>query len=108
MPGWGSYSFVYGPLLAFVAVGVLIILLRWTFRRGRSVAIRPTRPGDPADYGLLEPVAEPASFAEAELIRSRLVGQGLRATLASTTEGPRVLVFRDEARTARALLREPR
>lgn len=108
MPQWGSYSFVYGPIVAFAAVGVLMLLLRWTFRRGRSLVAAPPRAGAPDDYGLLVAVAEPPSFAEAELIRARLVGLGVRATLAPTTQGPRVLVFHEEARAARALLRGPR
>ncbi len=108
MPQWGSYSFVYGPIVAFAAVGVLMLLLRWTFRRGRSLVAAPPRAGAPDDYGLLVSVAEPPSFAEAELIRARLVGLGVRATLAPTTQGPRVLVFQEEARAARALLRGPR
>ena len=41
-----------------------------------------------------------------ELIRARLVGQGVRATLAPTTEGPRVMVFDEEASVARALLKK--
>ena len=108
MASWGSLSFVYGPLIAFAVVGLLMLLLRWTFGRGHSLVAAPPRPGPPDDYGLLIAVAEPASFAEAELIRQRLVAQGVRATLAPTTEGPRVMVFRDEARVARALLRGPR
>jgi hypothetical protein len=105
---WGSFSFLYGPIVAFAVVGLLIVLLRWTFRRGHSLVAAPPRPGTPDEYGLLVAVAEPASFAEAELIRSRLAAQGVRATLAPTTQGPRVMVFRDEARVARALLRGPR
>jgi hypothetical protein len=105
---WGSYSFIYGPMVAFAVVGLLILLLRWTFRRGHSLVAPVPRPGAPDDYGLLVAVAEPASFAEAELIRQRLVAQGVRATLAPTTQGPRVMVFPDEARVARALLRGPR
>ncbi|GAA4345789.1 hypothetical protein GCM10023145_02850 [Angustibacter luteus] len=108
MASWGSYSFVYGPVVAFAAVGLLVVLLRWTFRRGSSLVAAPPRSGSPDDYGLLVAVAEPPSFAEAELIRARLAAQGVRATLAPTTEGPRVMVFRDEARVARALLRGPR
>jgi len=53
------------------------------------------------------PVATPATFVEAELIRSQLVGAGIRATLAPTVQGPRVMVFREEERIARALLRGP-
>jgi hypothetical protein len=104
----GSYSYVYGPIMAFAAVGVLIALLRWTFRRGRSVVARPPRAGGPTDYGLLVAVAEPGSFAEAELVRRRLLGHGIRATLAPTTDGPRVLVFPAEEPAARALLSGPR
>ena len=108
MASWGSWSFVYGPMIALAVVGVFALLLRWTFSRGHSLVERRPRTGDPGDYGLLVTVAAPASFAEAELIRARLVGLGIRATLAPTTQGPRVLVFPDEARTARALLRGPR
>src|SRR3954454_18028294 len=63
----GSYSFVYGPVVAFAMVGLLVLLLRWAFSRGSSLVAAPPRPGAPDDYGLLVPVASPASFAEAEL-----------------------------------------
>ena len=108
MASLGSYSFVYGPLVAFAVIGLLMLLLRWTFRRGHSVVAAAPRAGSPEEYGLLVAVAAPPSFAEAELIRARLAAQGIRATLAPTTQGPRVMVFPDEARTARALLRGPR
>ena len=106
MASWGSYSYVYGPAVAFLAVALLVLLLRWTFRRGTSVVQRRPRRGPASDYGLLVAVAEPPTFAEAELIRARLVAQGVRATLAPTTEGPRVMVFGEEASVARALLRK--
>jgi hypothetical protein len=106
MASWGSYSYLYGPAVAFLAVALLVLLLRWTFRRGNSVVERRPRRGSASEYGLLVSVAEPSTFAEAELIRARLVGHGVRATLAPTTEGPRVLVFGEEASVARALLRK--
>ena len=106
MASWGSYSSLYGPAMAFLAVALLVLLLRWTFRRGGSLVERAPRRGPASDYGLLVSVAEPATFAEAELIRARLVGQGVRATLAPTTDGPRVLVFGEEAAIARALLKK--
>lgn len=102
---WGSYSAFYGPIIAVAAVVVLVLLLRWTFGRGSSVISRPARVGAEDEYGLLVPVASPASFVEAELIRARLVGVGIRATLAPTTSGPRVMVFPQEQRVARAILR---
>lgn len=107
MASLGSYSYVYGPLVALGSVAVLVLLLRWTFSRGGSFVERRPRSGAVTDYGLLVPVAEPATFAEAELIRARLVSQGVRATLAPTTQGPRVLVFPQDASVARALLRRP-
>ncbi len=102
---WGSYSAFYGPIIAVAAVVVLVLLLRWTFGRGRSVVSRPARVGAEDEYGLLVPVAAPASFVEAELIRAQLVAVGIRATLAPTTSGPRVMVFPQEERVALAVLR---
>ncbi len=63
------------------------------------------RPGHEDEYGALVPVAAPGSVIEAELLRRKLVDAGIRATMARTVDGPRVLVFPEEARTARALLR---
>ncbi len=108
MASLGSYSYVYGPLVAFAALGVLALLLRWAFRRGSSVIERPSTPGNPQEYGLLVSVAAPDNFVEAEILRAKLVAHGIRATLAPTTEGPRVLVFPQEAKAARAVLAGPR
>ena len=105
VPQWQSYSYTYGPLVAFAAVALLALLLRWTFARGHSVVPRRPRSGTESEYGLLVPVAAPPTFVEAEMIRQRLLASGIRATLAPTTQGPRVLVFPEEERTARALLR---
>lgn len=105
MTGWGSFSYAFGPVLAFAALGVLVLLLRWTFGHGRSLVERRPTPGSPQEYGLLVPVAAPATFVEAEVMRRRLVDAGLRATLAPTTQGPAVLVFRDDLKTARLVLR---
>lgn len=93
MAAWESYSFAFGPIVSLAAVALLILLLRWTFSRGRSLVARRAEPGAEADYGLLTPVAAPATFVEAEVIRLRLVDHGIRATLAPTTAGPRVMVF---------------
>jgi hypothetical protein len=102
---WGSFSYAFGPLLALVAVGVLTLLLRWTSSHGHSLVERRPTVGTPTEYGLLVPVAEPPTFVEAELLRRRLEGAGLRATLAPTSEGPRVLVFPEDVKAARLVLR---
>ena len=102
---WGSYSFAFGPMLALAVVGVLTLLLRWAFSSGKSLVERRPKVGDPGEYGLLVPVADPPTFVEAEILRRRLVDAGLRATLAPTTHGPRVLVFPEDVKAARLVLR---
>jgi hypothetical protein len=104
---WGSYSFLFGPLVAAVMVVVLALLLRWTWASGRSLVERPGRSGPPGEYGLLVPVADPPTVIEAEVVRRRLEAAGIRATLAPTTVGPRVMVFGRDEQRARAVLAEP-
>jgi hypothetical protein len=106
MGGWQGYAFIWGPVLAFLAVGVLALVLRWASppRRTSLVARRPAR-GRPDEYGLLVAVAAPESVPEGELICTRLRDAGIHGTLAETEAGLRVLVWpADEAR-ARLLLR---
>ena len=99
-----SYSYAIGPIMAFVFLGVLILLLRWTFRRGASVVAAPPRQGSSDDYGLLVPVATPPSYVEGEIIRRSLEDAGIKATLAQTLDGPRVMVWPGDERRARARL----
>ncbi|HEX5510883.1 MAG TPA: hypothetical protein VFX41_04160 [Actinomycetales bacterium] len=89
---------------ALVVLGVLMLLLRWTFSRGHSLVESPPKVGRPDEYGLLVSVAEPKTFIEAEMIAARLRDAGLRATLAPTLDGPRVLVFESEREQALKLL----
>ena len=105
MTGGNSLSFAAGPLLAFGVVGVLVLLLRWAFGHNRSLVERRSTAGKPGQYGLLVRVAAPSTFVEAEMLRRTLVDAGLRATLAPTTEGPAVMVFPEDARAARVVLR---
>jgi hypothetical protein len=106
VPAWGNYSFAFGPLVALAAVGVIMLLLRWTFSSGRSLVARQPRPGAVGEYGLLVRIAAPATVIEAELIRRYLTEQGVRATLAPTVEGPAVMVFPDDAPSARLAMRD--
>lgn len=105
VPLWESYSYAFGPLVALAAVLVLVLLLRWTFSRGRSLVERPSEAGAEQDYGLLQAVAAPPTFVEAEMLRRRLLEHGIRATLAPTTEGPRVMVFPRDVDIAQEVLR---
>ncbi len=105
MTGWGSLSFALGPVMAFGVVGVIVLLLRWAFGHGTSLVERRPARGSPQEYGLLVPVAEPPTFVEAEVMRRELTEAGLRATLAPTTAGPRVMVFPEDLKNARLVLR---
>jgi hypothetical protein len=99
-----SYSYAIGPIMAFVFLGIMILLLRWAFRRGVSVVAAPPRPGQADDYGLLVPVATPPSYVEGEMIRRSLEDAGIKATLAQTLDGPRVMVWPGDEGHARARL----
>jgi hypothetical protein len=104
VPGWNSYSYFFGPLTVAVVLVVLMLLLRWAFGSGSSLVERPPREGSPAEYGLLVDVAAPNTYVEGELMRRELEEHGIRATLARTNDGPRVLVFPGDEQAARALL----
>lgn len=104
MPGWNAYSYVFGPLLAFGGLGILVLLLRWTFRRGASLVAAPGKPGKADEYGVLVPVASPPSYADGEMWRRHLEAHGIRANLAQTKDGPRLLVWPDDESAARTML----
>ena len=104
---WQSYSFLFGPTVALAVLLILMVLLRWTFSRGKSVVARPGRRGEPEDYGLLVPVASPATMIEAEVVRRTLEAADVRATVAETLQGPRVMVMRQHEQVARHVLARP-
>ena len=104
VPWLSSYSYIGGPLVALGVVGILVLLLRWTFSRGGSLVEKPVRPGTEKDYGLLVAIASPGTHIEGEMLRRTLEDAGVRATLAQTTEGPRLMVFRRDEVRARQLL----
>jgi len=99
-----SYSYIVGPLIAFAGLGILVLLLRWAFSRGGSVVAAPARPGTPQEYGLLIPVASPATYIEGEILRRNLEDAQIKATLAQTVDGPRVMVWPQDEKAARALI----
>lgn len=99
-----SASFLVGPLMAFGVVGILVLLLRWTFRRGSSVVARQAQPGTEDDYGLMVPVASPPTYVEGEILRRTLEDARIRAQLAQTLDGPRLMVWPEDADRARELV----
>ena len=105
---WNSYSYLFGPLLAFGGIAVMVVILRWSSRRGASVVAPPPKAGADSEYGLLVPVASPPNYIEGEMLRRRLEAGGLRATLAQTLDGPRLMVWPADEEKARALLKSSR
>jgi len=104
VPAWNSFSYAFGPFVAVVLIGVFVLILRWAFSRGGSVVAAAPRPGTSEEYGLLVPVAAPATYVEGEVLRRRLEESGVRANLATTLDGPRVMVWPSDAERARDVL----
>lgn len=107
MSAWGSYSYVFGPLVAFGAIGIFILILKWSSQRGTSVVAAPARPGEETDYGMLVVVSRPGNYVDGEVQRRTLEAAGIKATLAYTLNGPRVMVWPDDAARARTLITTP-
>lgn len=103
VPAWNAFSYVFGPLAAFGAIGVLILVLKWAFGRRSSVVAAAPKIGRQEEYGLLVPVASPTNYIDGELLRRRLEDAGIRANLAQTADGPRVLVWPQDVDRARAV-----
>lgn len=91
-------------LAGFPVVLFLIIILKWTSARGKSLVERLPTQGFEDEYGSLIAVAEPTNHIEGEMLRQKLLAVGIRATLTQTKNGPRIFVFPDEASVARAHL----
>lgn len=102
-----SYSFLYGPLVASAALGVIVLICRWVFAPPPSARATARPDASRRDYGLLEPVATVRTAEDAQLLREVLQSAGMRGTVA---DGPSpgelvVLVFSGDAERARALVR---
>ena len=93
------------PLIALVALGVIILICRWVFSTDHRTA--PQRPQGHGDYGLLEPVAVVRTQDDALMLRDVLREAGIRGTVTGTDGAFAVLVFRADASAARNLVRSP-
>ena len=99
MLDWRSY------FIAVLTVGVLALLLRWAFGgRGRSLVERRSQQGHEDEYGLMVAVASPGTFIEGEVARQRLHDAGIRASLVTTSDGPRLMVLEPDETRARQVL----
>ena len=93
-------------LLVVSVLGVLILLLRWAYGSGRGSSLVERRPtvGHSNQYGLLVAISAPGTYIEGELSCRLLTDAGVRATLVTTVEGPRVMVFPEDESLARQVL----
>jgi hypothetical protein len=99
-----SFSYAFGPIVALVGIGAMVLVLRWAYSRGSSVVAAPGKSGPSDSYGLLVCVASATNYAEGEMIRRALEDRGIKANLAQTTDGPQIMVWpKDEGRARDAL-----
>ena len=105
-----SYSFLFGPLVAAAALGVILLICRWVFsttHRDDRTARRLEQARARGDYGLLVPIASVRTHDDAEMLRAVLQDAGIRCTVgdaAGESAGLAVLVFRADAARARDLV----
>ena len=92
--------------MAFAGLGLMIVILRWAFARGSSVVERPAKSGNPDEYGMFVPIASPSNYIEGEVLRRSLVDAGLRASLAQTNDGPRIMVWPKDVEVAKQVLKK--
>ena len=105
---WGPYSFLFGPAVVLFGILFFVVVLKWSSKRGGSLISKPTRPGRMDDYGMLVAVSAPPTVIEAEILKRTLVDAGIRATVALTNEGPRVMVWPENEDEAVQILRSRR
>ena len=104
-----SYSYLFGPLVAMLALGVIILLCRWVFstdHRDDRTARRLARLASHGDYGLLVPIATVRTADDAAMLGEVLTGAGIRCTTGAAADGvsTEVLVFRADVVRARGLV----
>jgi hypothetical protein len=104
---WGSFRFLEEPVLAFAAVAILGLVLRWTFSHGKSLVSPPPRVGAPEEYGMLRPVAAARDYEQAERVIAVLSARGIRGISVATTSGLRVMVWHEDLERAQAALPRP-
>ncbi len=99
--GAGSdLHFLVGPAIAFAALALVALFMRWAFGTGYGRTPAKVRVED----GLLTRVATLSRTESALALRAVLSDAGIRSTVRAPTAGPAdVLVFPEDAERARAL-----
>ena len=106
MPSWNAFSYLFGPLVAFLGLGIMVLVLRWGFSGKKSLIERSVKQDVPSNYGLMQVAAAPANLIEGEMLRRLLLDAGLRANLTNTLDGPKVMVWPDDLAKAKEILKK--
>lgn len=102
MADWTRFFVLFGGLIMMLG---LVFALRWTWGTGKDLpAPRVIDPDDPTGDGLLEEVSRVPTEPAAQVLRSRLLANGIRATVGRLDDGYRLLVFRDDLINAKVVL----
>ncbi len=88
----------------FIVVAVLALILRWAFSGNKSLIEKQRRIGSEEEYGLLKVAHSPKNHIEGEILRQKLLAVGIKATLSQTKTGPKILVFDEDLKIAKATL----
>ncbi|NCU78655.1 MAG: hypothetical protein EBV61_04830 [Actinobacteria bacterium] len=88
----------------FIVVAVLALILRWAYSGNKSLVEKQRRIGSEEEYGLLKVAHSPKNHIEGEILRQKLLAVGIKATLSQTKTGPKILVFEEDLRIAKATL----
>lgn len=90
----------------FVAVGILIIFLKWAFSSNdKKLIVTPISAGKKDEYGLLKALPTPGNYIEAEMALLKLKDSNIKATLTQTLQGPSLMVFERDFSIALAILK---
>lgn len=66
--------------------------------------IIPIRAGKKDQYGLLKPLQTPSNYIEAQMSLQKLLDAQIKATLTQTLDGPQLMVFEKDVKTAQMVL----
>ena len=99
----GTGNPFFDPLVALVALGLIVLICRWVFSTDHRTA--PPVPKGRPDYGLLEPVTVVRTQEDADMLCGVLRDAGIRGTVTGHEGGFAVLVFPTDAVAARSLVR---
>jgi hypothetical protein len=100
----GAYG-ISAEITVLIAVGILILVMRWVFGSSRRRVVRPVDASESAELGLLTVVVSAVPRADAMQHRAMLGESGIRSSMSKRRDGTMdVLVFHGDVERARSVL----